>query len=168
MVRHRPPATDHALGESTELPASRRSWEHGVEERFLLSLPLNEPPMDSEIQLPSDDEDGPDLALWAAAAAVLECPLAESIVARDVASRQCCHRDCKQFFEAPEAVNMRNRLKEGNYDEQQQILTQFVVAHKALDGWTTAAAAATERTRIQWRLGEHIVCFRGLALCLGI
>ena len=63
---------------------------------------------------------------------------------------------------------MRSRLKECNYDEQQQLLTQFLVAHKALDGWTPAAAAATERTKMQWRLGEHNVCFKGLASCLGV
>ena len=123
--------------------------------------------MDSEIQLPSDDDEGPDLALWAAGAACSECPLAESIVARDVAWRRCCNLDCKKFMEVPEAVNMRNRLKEGNHDEQQQLLAQFLVARKALDGWTIAGAA-TERTKTQWRLGENNVCFKGLALCLGI
>ena len=33
------------------------------------------PLMGSEIRLPSDDDEGPDLALWAAGAACSECPL---------------------------------------------------------------------------------------------
>ena len=83
---------------------------------------------------------------------------------------QCdCQQDCARFFNNPEVVLARNKLRECNYDEQQQFLTQHLLALKVKRGWTrTDAAAGMDRTKTQWHVGEDCVCVRGLALCLGV
>ncbi len=80
-----------------------------------------------------------------------------------------CKQDCARFFDHPEVVLARNKLRECNYDEQQQFLTQHLLALKAKGGWKrTDAEAGVERPRTQWHVGEDYVCFKGLALCLGV